>query len=222
MKQIELLYFEDISPFHEAVFGFPIIGKLSMRQMVIIGFSAVVSWGIYQSSGNLLSMIPLAIGGYLGLKRFNVKPFESQLLSMIRFFLLKRRVTPQSAEPAACARPRLRREKSKRIAKPVLFQPKPHATKKEVKVRNVFTDPLKPVRLQIKLTTPDRRPIANTQTRVEFDGNVIATLSTNNNGEIEVLVIPQTFGKKRLAIFAEGYELPIVEEILAVRTLQPA
>lgn len=221
MKQIELLYFEDISPFHEAVFAFPIIGKLSMRQMAMIGTSAVISWGIYQNSGNLLSMIPLVIGGYLGLRKFNVKPFESQLVAMIRFFLVRDMIGRHRAEDAP-QQSKSRNKRSKKLGKPMAFQPKLHAIRKEVKVRDVFTDPLKPVRLQVKLASPDRKPISNTRTRVEFDGNVISTLSTNNNGEIEVLVIPQTLGEKRLAIFAEGYEAPIVEEILSVKSLQPA
>lgn len=221
MKQIELLYFEDISPFHEAVFAFPIIGKLSMRQMAMIGTSAVISWGIYQNSGNLLSMIPLVIGGYLGLRKFNVKPFESQLVAMIRFFLVSDMIRRHRADDAP-QQPKSRNKCSKKLGRPMAFQPKLHAIRKEVKVRDVFTDPLKPVRLQVKLASPDRKPISNTRTRVEFDGNVISTLSTNNNGEIEVLVIPQTLGEKRLAIFAEGYESPIVEEILSVKSLQPA
>lgn len=222
MKQIELLYFEDISPFHEAVFAFPIIGKLSMRQMAMIGLSAVISWGIYQNSGSLLSMIPLVIGVCLGLKKFNVKPFESQLVAMIRFFLVRDMTRRHKDEDVLQLHPKSRKERSKKLSKPMAFQPKLHAIRKEVKVRDVFTDPLKPVRLQVKLTTPDRKPISDTRTRVEFDGNVISTLSTNNNGEIEVLVIPQTLGEKRLAIFVEGYESPIVEEILSVKSINLA
>lgn len=222
MKQIDLLYFEDVSPFHEAVFAFPIIGKLSMRQMAMIGLSAVVSWSIYQNSGDLFSMIPLAIGVYLGLKKFNVKPFESQLVAMIRFFLVRDMIRRHGVEASPQLQPKSRKERSKKLGKPMAFQPKLHAIRKEVKVRDVFTDPLKPVRLQVRLASPDRKPISDTRTRVEFDGNVISTLSTNNNGEIEVLVIPQTLGEKRLSIFAEGYESPIVEEILSIKSLQPA
>jgi hypothetical protein len=96
VKPIDLLYFEDISPFHEAVFVFPIIGKLSMRQMSIIGFSAIISWSIYQGTGNMLSMIPLCIGGYVGLKKFNVRPIEFQIISIIKFILFGKKTKKQN------------------------------------------------------------------------------------------------------------------------------
>jgi hypothetical protein len=207
MKPIDLLYFEDVSPFHEAVFAFPIIGKLSMRQMTIIGFSAVVSWAMYQTSENLFSMIPLCIGAYLGLKKFNVKPPESQLVSVIKFAMGKKK----SRKPQQQLRP-----KSKRLGPSAEFSPKLQVVGKKIKTRSIYSDPLKPIRFQIRLETPDTKPIAKTQTRVEFDGNVISTLATNHNGEIEVLIIPQTVGEKKLAVYAEGFEQPVFEEILSI------
>ncbi|HEX9846097.1 MAG TPA: hypothetical protein VGA92_06490 [Candidatus Nitrosotenuis sp.] len=218
MKPIDLLYFEDVSPFHEAVFTFPIIGKLSMRQMSIVGFSAIISWSIYQGSGNLLSMIPLCAGGYVGLKKFNVRPIELQIISVIKFMLFgkkakqKRKFTKKTAF-------KFPRQESKKLGLSEVFQPKLEIIGKEIRVREIFTDPLKPIRLQVKLETADRRPIVNTQTRVEFDGNVISTLATNNNGEIEVLVIPQTLGEKNLLIYAKGFEQPVFEEILSIKSL---
>ncbi len=210
MKPIDLLYFEDVSPFHEAVFAFPIIGKLSMRQMSIIGFSAVVSWVIYQNSENLFSMIPLCIGSYLGLKKFNVKPPESQLVSIIKFVIGKKKLR----------KPRLQtklRPKSKRLGPSAEFSPKLQVVGKTIRTRPIYSDPLKPIRFQIRLETPDAKPISKTQARVEFDGNVISTLATNHNGEIEVLIIPQTAGEKKLAVYAEGFEYPVFEEILSIR-----
>lgn len=215
MKPIDLLYFEDISPFHEAVFVFPIIGKLSMRQMSIIGFSAITSWGIYQGTGNVLSMIPLCIGGYVGLKKFNVRPIEFQIISIIKFVLFSKKTKKQKKKLQKTTM--FAKQQSKKLGLSEAFQPKLEIIGREIKVREVFTDPLKPIRLQIKLETPDKRPISNTQTRVEFDDNVISTLATNNNGEIEVLIIPQTLGEKKLLIYAEGFEQPVFDEILFIK-----
>jgi hypothetical protein len=214
VKPIDLLYFEDISPFHEAVFVFPIIGKLSMRQMSIIGFSAIVSWSIYQGTGNLLSMIPLCIGVYVGLKKFNVRPIEFQIISIIKFILFGKKTKKQNKLQKTS---KFAKQQSKKLGLSEAFQPKLEITGREIKVREVFTDPLKPIRLQVKLETPDKKPISNTQTRVEFDGNVVSTLATNNNGEIEVLIIPQTLGEKNLLIYAEGFEQPVFEEILSIK-----
>ncbi|HET8719459.1 MAG TPA: hypothetical protein VFM64_00495, partial [Candidatus Nitrosotenuis sp.] len=81
----------------------------------------------------------------------------------------------------------------------------------------ILTDPIKPIRLQIKLETPERRPISNTKTKIELDGNIISTLTTNHNGEIEVIIVPRTAGEKRLLIFADGSVEPVFEEILLIK-----
>jgi len=218
VKPIDLLYFEDVSPFHEAVFTFPIIGKLSMRQMSIVGFSAIVSWSIYQGSGNMLSMIPLSAGIYVGLKKFNVMPIEIQIVSVIKFMFVGKK-TKQKRKFTKKIAFKFPRQGSKKLGLSEAFQPKLDVIGKKIRVREVFTDPLKPIRLQINLETADRRPIINTQTRIEFDGNVVSTLATNNNGEIEVLIIPQTLGEKKLLIYAEGFEQPVFEEVLFIKNL---
>lgn len=213
MKPIDLLYFEDLSPFHEAVFAFPIIGRLSMRQMLIIGFSATASWAIYQGTANPLAMAILCLGSYVGLKKFNVMPIESQLVSIVRLWLFsntksKTKTVPKSTKPAS---------KKLRVSEP--FHPRLQVIGKEIRTREVFADPLKPIRLQVKLETLDKRPISNTQTRVELDRNVISTLATNDNGEIEVLIVPQTVGEKKVAIYAEGFMQPVFEEILSIKNI---
>ena len=213
MRQIELLYFEELSPFYEPVFAFPVLGRLSMRQMTIIGVSAIISWAAYQSSESPLSMIILVLGGIVGFKKFNVKPAESQFLSAIRFLLARDGLANKNLNRAA----RPHRKPGGKISRPEMFDPVLQAGKKQIGVREVFADPLKPVRLQIRLQTPAGEPIANTKTKVEFDGIVVSTLSTTANGEIEALIIPHTQGRKRLVVFADGYQDPVFEEILAIR-----
>jgi hypothetical protein len=214
VKPVDLLYFEEMNPFHEAVFAFPLIGKLSMRQMSIIGFSAAISWIIYQGSGNPLAIIPLCFGGYVGIKKFNVRPLEFQLISILKFLIFtgtKKKSTQKSTFKL--------KQASKKLGVSEAFRQKLQLVGREIRIREVFTDPFKPIRLQIKLETPDKKPISNTQTRVEFDGNVVSALATNNNGEIEVLVIPQTTGEKKLQIYADGFEQPVFEEMLAIKSL---
>ncbi len=212
MKQIELLYFEDLSPLHEAVFAFPIIGKLSMRQMAIVGFSAIITWSAYQTFENPLAITALVVGSYFGFKKFHVKPPEMQLISIIIFMLAK-----QTSCKKSITWQTHHKNQSKKLAQPKLFEPIMPTSQKQIRVRDVFADPRKPMRLQIKLEMPDGTPISNAKTRVEFDGNVISTLSTNNNGEIEVLIIPQTLGHKRLSVFVEGIKDPVFEEMIHIR-----
>lgn len=210
VKQIELLYFEDLSPFQEAVFAFPIMGKISMRQMTIIGLVSTISWMVYQSSESYLSAIPLLIGGYIGLKKFNVKPPEVQMASIIRFIMFGNRGEKTHREGQA---------QSKRLGISELFSHKSQSVGKEIKVREIFANPLRPIRLQLRLETPRKEPISNAPTRVEFDGSVVSTVSTNKNGEIEVIIVPQTIGPKKLVVFVEGHQIPVIEEILNIQSL---
>jgi hypothetical protein len=211
VKQIELLYFEDLSPLHEAVFAFPIIGRISMRQMLIIGLCAVISWITYQSTESILSAMPMIAGGYVGLRRFNVKPPESELAAVIKFVFKNSGISNKQ---------RRKQKSSKKLKASEMYEPKGQANREEVRTRRIFADPLKPLRLQVKLETPTKELIANTRVRVEFDGNVISTPSTNNNGEIEILLIPQSLGAKKLSIFVESQTLPVFEEILLLERFQ--
>lgn len=210
MKQIELLYFEDLSPLHEAVFAFPIIGRISMRQMLIIGLCAVISWITYQSTESILSAMPIVAGGYVGLRRFNVKPPESELAAVIKFVFKNAAITNKQ---------RRKQKASNKLKAPEMYEPQTQ-TSEEIRTRHIFADPLKPLRLQVRLETLTKELIANTRVRVEFDGNVISTPSTNHNGEIEILLIPQSLGAKKLSIFIEGQTLPVFEEILVLERFQ--
>ena len=214
MKPIDLLYFEDINPFHEAVFGFPIIGKLSMRQMLIMGISAIASWSIYQSSGNALSMLPLGIGFYVGLKKFNVLSMESQALAMIKFVLCENKRQTRIRNKFSIA---LENRKSSSLGPAQHFQPKLKGSDTPIRIREIVTDPLKPIRMQIKLESPEQKPLQNSRIRVLLEGQIISILTTNQNGELEALIIPKTTGEKRLSIFADNYSEPVFEEILLIK-----
>ena len=90
-------------------------------------------------------------------------------------------------------------------------------TRKEIALREVYADPLKPMRLKIQIQRPDGLVICNTETKIVFDDKVISTMSTDNNGEIEAIVIPQTTGQKKLTVYAKGIELPVYQEIISVK-----
>jgi hypothetical protein len=182
-----------------------------MRQMLIIGLCAVISWITYQSTESILSAMPMIAGGYVGLRRFNVKPPESELAAVIKFVFKNSGISNKQ---------RRKQKSSKKLKASEMYEPKGQANREEVRTRRIFADPLKPLRLQVKLETPTKELIANTRVRVEFDGNVISTPSTNNNGEIEILLIPQSLGAKKLSIFVESQTLPVFEEILLLERFQ--
>lgn len=220
LKSVEILWFEDINPFHESIFGFPVIGKLSMRQMMIFGVGALLSWIFYQASGNLVSLIPIGITIFLILKKQKIMSTETYLFLLLLFYLSgKKRSNIKKTKYVA----KLQLFHSKlissnlRLAEP--FNPKMNTMRKEINVREIYADPLKPVRLKIKLNGIEGKSISNRQTQIVYDGNVVSILSTDNNGELEVIIVPQTSGKKKIQIFVEGMEQPVFEEILFIKRL---
>jgi hypothetical protein len=212
LRPIDLLWFEDVNPFNESVFEFPLVGKLSMRQMLILGLGVMISWSLYQSTGNYLSLVPILAAAYIALKKHKVRTTESQLLAILLFYAgLKARGRTNTLKTKINAKSTTKL----RLAEP--FRPKLVGREKDINTREIYTDPLRPIRLKIHLQKIDGRVISNTETKIVFDGKVVSTLSTDNNGEVEAIVIPQTTGDKKLSIYAKGVELPVYKEIISVK-----
>ncbi|MGI0004727.1 MAG: hypothetical protein ACREAX_05460 [Candidatus Nitrosotenuis sp.] len=217
MTSIELLWFEDVNPFNESVFEFPVVGKLSMRQMLILGLGVMLSWSLYQSTASYMSLIPMLVAAYISLKKHKVRTVESQLFAILLFYVrLKAKNGTKKPTSRIPQMHKIKKTVSKlRVAEP--FRPKLELSRKEINTREIHTDPLRPIRLKIHLQKTDGKVIANTETKIVFDGKVVSSLSTDSNGEVEAIIIPQTTGEKKLAIYAKGVELPVYQEIISVK-----
>ena len=202
------------------------IGKLSMRQMLILGLGAIISWSLYQSTGDFMSAIPAVIGAVFALKKQKVLPLESMLLSVLMFYAMngsgKKETRKNSKKTAKQKTLFSRKQKIKKHPSTKLkladgFSSKFDVIGKEIRTREIYSDPLKPIRMKIKVQKTTGQVIANTRSKILFDGNVISTLSTDGNGELEVIIIPKTIGEKKLQVVSEGFEKPVFEEILSVK-----
>ncbi|MEM3064456.1 MAG: hypothetical protein QW177_03690 [Candidatus Nitrosotenuis sp.] len=211
MKSIEMLWFEDVNPFNEAVFAFPVVGKLSMRQMLVLGLGIMTSWGIYQSTANYASLIPLLGCCYLAFKKQKVQSTESCVAAVLWFYLRSKNNAVKITDKKSA------HKKSAKLVFAEPYRPKLEKTGKEIPVRQVFADPLKPIRLKIKIQRTNGTPITNTEAKIVFDGRVVSILSTDNNGELEAIVIPQTWGEKKLEIYAKGMDIPVFQEMMVIK-----
>ncbi len=218
MKSVEILWFEDINPFHESIFDFPVIGKLSMRQMMILGIGALFSWIFYQTSGNFISLTPIGITVFLTFKKQKVMSVEMHLFLVLLFYFSgKKKTNVKKIKYIAKLQSFNPKPISSNLGLAEPFNPKMNIVRKEINVREIYVDPLKPVRLKVKLERIEGKSISNRQTRIVYDGNVVSILSTDNNGELEMIIVPQTLGKKKIQIFVEGIEQPVFEEILFIK-----
>ncbi|MFY9299881.1 MAG: hypothetical protein WAO91_01655 [Candidatus Nitrosotenuis sp.] len=223
MRPHEVLWFEDVSPFNEPVFSFPFVGRLSMRQLAILGIGFMISYALFQSTGDVLSIIPGLVTAFFALKKQHVLPTESLLFSVLMFYIrggstaLETKKKPQLKKV-----PRIQKEKKKFVNSTVLKIPKPFQPKltdKEIKVRKLFvSDFTKPYRMKIRLEKTTGQAIANEMCKVKFDGNIVSTLSTDANGELEVIIIPGSAGEKKLQVFSKDSASPIFEEILEIES----
>lgn len=219
MRPREVLWFEDVNPFNEPVFSFPFIGRLSMRQLAILGVGFMISYTLFQSTGNILSVVPALVTAFFALKKQNVLPTESLLFSVLMFYI-RGGSTAVEKKRSLEKIPKMRKEKIKLVSSTVLRIPKPFAPKitaKEIKTRKLFvSDYTKPYRMKIRLEKVTGQAISNEMCKVKFDGNIISTLSTDANGELEVIIIPGTSGKKTLQVFSKDTTKPIFEETLEI------
>lgn len=218
LRPREVLWFEDVSPFNEPVFSFPFVGRLSMRQLAVLGVGFIVSYALFQSTGDVLSVVPALVTAFFALKKQNVLPTELLLFSVLMFYI---RGGSTSVETKRVWKaPKMHKEKKKLAESTVLRVPKPFAPKitgKEIKARKLFvSDYTKPYRMKIRLEKVAGGAIANQMCKVKFDGNIISTLSTDANGELEVIIIPGSAGKKILEVFSKDSTKPIFEEILEI------
>lgn len=220
MKSVEILWFEDINPFNESIFGFPVIGKLSMRQMMVLGIGALLSWIFYQVSENFISLIPIGVAMFLILKKQKIMPTEMHLfLVLIFYFSGKNKSNVKKTKYVTKLYSFNTKPINSNLGLAEPFNPKMDMVRKEINIREIYADPLKPIRLKVRLERIEGKLISNRQARIVYDGNVVSILSTDNNGELEVIIVPQTLGKKKIQIFVEGVDLPIFEEILFIKHL---
>jgi hypothetical protein len=221
LRPHEVLWFDDVSPFNEPVFSFPFVGRLSMRQLAILGVGFMISYALFQSTGDVLSVIPALATAVFALKKQNVLPTESLLFSVLMFYI--RGGSTATAEKQRMQKKFPKVHKEKKFESSVLRVPKPFQPKireKELpKPRKLFvSDFTKPYRMKIRLEKTTGQAIANQMCKVEFDGNIVSTLSTDANGELEVIIIPGSAGEKKLQVFSNDNANPIFEETLEIES----
>ena len=190
-----------------------------MRQLAILGVGFMISYALFQSTGDVLSVVPGLVTAFFALKKQNVLPTESLLFSVLMFYI-RGGSTASETKLTLKKIPKMHKEKKSIAESTVLRIPKPFAPKitdKEIKTRKLFvSDYTKPYRMKIRLEKVTGQVIANQMCKVKFDGNIISTLSTDANGELEVIIIPGSAGKKTLQVFSKDTAKPIFEDILEI------
>lgn len=210
MRNSEMLWFEDVSAINEPVLSFPVFGRISMKQFFILGIAGIISYGLFSATHGLESAIPISIGAFLTVVKPKIGSTEWMFLSII-LFLFGRRVGQKRPFGIKIPKPR----KLARIGK------KP-STSNHAEPQNKImpSDLSKPIRLRMRLADPSGKPISSKRKIAYLDSARIGILTTETNGDLEAVIVPQIPGQKSVTISVEVEGEPVLSEVIDIKTPQ--
>ncbi|MDE1831332.1 MAG: hypothetical protein KGI02_03055 [Thaumarchaeota archaeon] len=212
MRNLEILWFEDVSPLNEPVLSFPIIGRISMRQFFILGLASMMSYLIFSSSHGIIAVIPESIGAFLALTKPKVTSSEQMVISTVLFFMGRHYGTGK------------KKAKSKKLSsssKKLGLAESLIEDSQENEIRTITVSDLsRPYRFKVKLVGPTGKVLANKKSKVYLDGTYLDALTTDINGELETIIIPKTPGKKNITVCVDEQAEPVFLETIEVKTHQ--
>ena len=214
MRNLEILWFEDVSALNEPVLSFPIIGRISMRQFFILGLASMISYLIFSSSHGIIAVIPEGIGAFLALTKPKVTSSEQMVISMVLFFMGRHYGTGNKKKKA----------KSKKLSsssKKLGLACSLIEDSQENEIRTITVSDLsRPYRFKVKLVGPTGKVLANKKSKVYLDGTYLDALTTDINGELETIIMPKTPGKKNITVCVDEQVEPVFLETIEVKTHQ--
>ncbi|MDE1838747.1 MAG: hypothetical protein KGH87_02390 [Thaumarchaeota archaeon] len=213
MKHIEVLWFDDVSALNEPVLSFPVIGRISMRQFFILGVAAMVSYGLFSSYQTIFSIIPAGFGAFLALTKPKVTSSEQMLLSTILFFMGKR----SSTKTGAAKKP-TKKNKISTSSKKLGFADALVDDTQEPEMRTiVVSDLAKPYRFKVKVVDRAGKILKAQKSKIYINGTYQDTLTTDINGELETIIIPQAIGLKKITISVDDQKEPVFSETIKIQ-----
>lgn len=215
MRNLEILWFEDVSPLNEPVLSFPIIGRISMRQFFILGLASMISYLIFSSSHSIFAVIPESIGAFLALTKPKVTSSEQMVISMILFFMGRHYSTGNKKKQKTKSKKLSYSSKKLGLADSLIDD------SQENDIRTITVSDLsRPYRFKVKLVGPTGKVLANKKSKVYLDGTYLDALTTDINGELETIIIPKTPGKKIITVNVDEQVEPVFLETIEVKTHQ--
>ena len=214
MKHIEVLWFDDVSALNEPVLSFPVIGRISMRQFFILGVAAMVSYGLFSSYQTIFSIIPAGFGAFLALTKPKVTSSEQMLLSTILFFMGKR----ASTKTGTAKKPSKKSKKISISSKKLGFADTLVDDTQEPEIRTiVVSDLTKPYRFKVKVVDQAGKILKAQKSKIYVNGTYQDTLTTDINGELETIIIPQAIGLKKITISVDDQKEPVFSETIKIQ-----
>ncbi|MFN4337119.1 MAG: hypothetical protein ACK4FV_06025 [Candidatus Nitrosocaldus sp.] len=220
---VEVLWFDDIEPLRQPVFDFPLLGRISMKQMGIVGSALMIALA---SKDILIAMLTIAIALPIAMIRYKAVSMDELIYSLI-LYVIRHRVRPLIEIFMDIAKASLlnkimlitslidrigigRRSKSKKAN--VEMNNGGYADDDNILVFN-----FNPVRLRLRLLTRDGKAIANRLARIYVDDVMLTSITSDHNGELDVILTLKDTMKTPLTVYVDGYNRPLFERVIVVR-----
>lgn len=222
MGQIEITVFENTSALDEQAISIAVLGKVSIRQLIIIFSGLLLAVGIFQTTASLMfAVIPALIGVILGLPRPKILSMDRLVYSILRFFIkgtssLHHHTVSSSSKGKKSSKNKTKKPKSQFLKIPGT---KIIKIKKDEKFREIFAKDLTKLRrLNIKIIDPSGEPLPRTFVKIYLDGMLINSLSTDSDGMVEAAFIPKKEGQMKLKITCDKFDEPVLDETILIKT----
>ncbi|MEM0367403.1 MAG: hypothetical protein QW574_01020 [Candidatus Nitrosocaldus sp.] len=218
---VEVLWFEDIEPSRQPVFDFPLLGRISMKQMGIVGSALMIA---LTSKDILIAMISLAIAFLIAMIRYRAVSMDELIYSLM-LYVIRHKVKPlvetfmdivkvllfNKIMVIASVIDRLGIGRSSRNAKG-------GSNNDDDYDDNMLVLNFNPVRLRLRLLTRDGRAVANRLARIYVDDIMLASITSDHNGELDVMLTLKDTMKTLLSVYVDGYSRPLLEKVIMVRS----
>lgn len=214
---MEVLWFEDIEPLRQPVFDFPLLGRISMKQMGVIGSAMIIALA---SKDIVVAMVSLSLALFISMIRYRAVGIDELIYSLISY-LIRHKVRP------------VMNALLKVLGVSMLSRIKPVVLLHRLGVRmdrivsagdsgdgrdDVLLLNSSNVRLRLRLLTRDGRVIENRLTKVYVDDTMIASITSDQNGELDIMFTADNSSKALLRVYVDGYSRPLLEKIIVVRS----
>ncbi|GBC74043.1 hypothetical protein HRbin05_00074 [archaeon HR05] len=224
---VEVLWFEDIEPLKQPVFDFPLLGRISMKQMGIVGSASIIALA---SRDILIAMASLTIALFVAMTRYRAVSMDEFIYSLI-LYGMKHKVKPSIEIIFRYVNELLLNNGYSRIILARMVNKicneircrldKKYAYSSNGRGVRCYEDNIiilnsNTVRLRLRLLTKDGRAIANRLARIYVDDDLLTNITSDNNGELDVILSLTSTKNSNLRVYVDGYSKPLLEKVVTV------
>lgn len=212
----ETVCFENTSSLEDPIFSSP-AGKLSLRQAIILGLGCTPILLYVLSTFDFVFLPLILIPLVIGIPRPKILSMDQLTLSLILFYVNGPSIKSKNKKKKTYKQQSKRQPSSKFLGTQNFHLQEKQTNKqqnsgiREIKIH----DFKKAVNLKLNLHNPNGLPFENHFVEIYLDDKRIGAMTTDSAGQIVATFVPESPGDKKLKIYADKYDTPILDEIVS-------